>query len=106
MKMSCPSPQPEGGPIGPPVQRDVGSVRDPSNHPRHGASVFAPAASRRHRGQPGAGLHRADGRGVPPAPANAGRPASPGDAGAEREQADQNHSEGTDRCPEGQKDFS
>lgn len=63
----------------------------------------APTASRVDGGQLGAWLHRADGRGLPPAPANAGRPAAPGDPGAEWKPTDQSHSEGADRCSEGQK---
>lgn len=95
--------QPEGGAVCPAVQRCVGSVRYPPGGSRHGASVCTPAAPRVHCGEHGAGLHRADGRGLPPAPAHAGRPATPGDPGTEWKQADQNGPEGADRCPEGQK---
>ncbi|KAI4815105.1 hypothetical protein KUCAC02_005268, partial [Chaenocephalus aceratus] len=90
----------EGGADGPSVQRGVGSVRYSSGCSRHGASVCTPPAPHVHPGQPGAGLHRSDGRGLPPAAAHAGRPASPGDSGSEREQADQSRSEGADRRPE------
>lgn len=99
---SCFLVQSEGGPVGPSLQRGVGSVWYPSDGPGHGAPVHPPPAPCLHRGQPGAGLHRADGRGLPAAPTHTGSPASPGDPGYEREQVDENHFEGADRCPEGQ----
>lgn len=86
----------EGSADGPSLQRGVGSVRYPSDGSGHGAPVCAPTASLIHPGQLGAGLHGADGRGVPPASTHASRPATPGDPGTERKQADQNDSKGAD----------
>ena len=60
-----------------------------------------PAAPRGQHGQLGDGLHRAHRRGLPAAAAHAGRPATPGDPGTQREPADQGRAEGAHRRPEG-----
>lgn len=88
--------QSEGGAVHTSLQRGVGPLWDSSDGPGHGAPVCTPAALRLHRGQSGAGLHRADGRGLPAAPADTRLTAAPGDARSEREQAHQSHTEGAD----------